>query len=145
MTLQPPAVAKQISHCQAFRIKEGDTNYFAMIFDEEGEGCKLVAILEIFEPGGATPPNQHQRAHEMFFILRGEGLAFANGEQIELRAGTAMLINPGSEHVVRNTGEGKLYSLTIMVPDEGFARVIRRGIPVELDAQDRAVISGIAV
>ena len=36
------------------------------------------------------------------------------------------------EHVVENTGPGKLYCLTMMTPNEGFAELIRAGTPVEL-------------
>lgn len=145
MSILPPAVAKSIAECPAFRIKESDTNYFVLIFDTEGEGCPPVAILEIFEKGGATPPNQHSHAYEMFFILQGEGLAYADDHKVELSRGSALLINPGSNHVVENTGEGKLYSLTIMTPDEGFAKLIRSGTPVELDDEDKAVIHGMAL
>ena len=48
----------------------------------------------------------------------------------------------GQEHVVENTGPEKLYCLTVMVPNEGFAELIRNGAPMTLDAADRAVIYG---
>ena len=69
----PAAIKKSMGACPAFRISSGDTNYFALVFDREGEDCDLVAVVEIFEPGGRTPPNGHLRAHEMFFVLEGEG------------------------------------------------------------------------
>ncbi len=37
---------------------------------------------------------------------------------------------------------GKLYCLTMMTPNEGFAELIRNGTPVELTDEDRAVITG---
>jgi hypothetical protein len=46
------------------------------------------------------------------------------------------------EHVVENTGPDKLYCLTVMVPNEGFAELIRDGAPMALDDADRAVITG---
>ena len=52
----------------------------------------------------------------------------------------ALLLRPGSEHVVENTGPGKLYTLTVMTPNEGFAELIRGGAPVELDAEDLRVL-----
>lgn len=51
-----------------------------------------------------------------------------------------MMLRPGTEHVVENPGPGKLYCLTTMVPDEEFAALIRNGTPVELDAEDLAVL-----
>lgn len=135
-----PAIRKAMAECPAWRISPEDTNYFAMVFDATGEGCDFVAVVEIFEPGGRTPPNTHARAHEMFFILEGEGRAWADGEMLTLRRGDAMLVRPGSAHEVENTGAGKLYCLTVMTPDEDFAALIRRGVPVNLSAQDKAVL-----
>ncbi|ARP84720.1 hypothetical protein CAL12_24465 [Bordetella genomosp. 8] len=136
----PKAIRKSLDQCPAYRISAGDTNYFALIFDGEGEGCDLVAVVEIFEPGGRTPPNVHARAHEMFFILAGEGRAYADGAVLDLRQGDAMLVRPGAHHAVENTGSGKLYCLTVMAPDEDFAALIRRGIPVSLTEEDHAVL-----
>jgi len=45
-------------------------------------------------------------------------------------------------HVIRNTGAGKLYTLTVMTPNEGFSELIRSGEPVRLDAQDLAILEG---
>lgn len=53
-----------------------------------------------------------------------------------------LLVPPGVEHVIRNTGAGKLYCLTLMAPDEEFAALIRGGAPVALTEEDRAVIAG---
>ena len=46
------------------------------------------------------------------------------------------------EHVVENTGPDKLYCLTVMVPNEGFAELIRNGATMALDGTDKAVITG---
>ena len=53
------------------------------------------------------------------------------------------MLRPGSLHVVENTGTGKLYTLTVMVPNQDFAELIRAGTPVELDAEDRRAIAGV--
>jgi hypothetical protein len=42
--------------------------------------------------------------------------------------------------VIENTGPGKLYTLTVMTPNEGFAELIRGGEPVELDDEDRRAL-----
>lgn len=42
--------------------------------------------------------------------------------------------------MIENQGEGRLYTLTIMVPNEEFAELIRSGIPVALDKEDLAVL-----
>ncbi len=135
-------IAKTMTECRAYRIAAGDSNYFAMIFDPEGDNVDLTCVIEIFEKGGKTPPNVHQRAHEMFFVLAGEGIAYCDGAEKVVKAGDALMVRPGGTHVVENTGAGKLYCLTVMVPNEDFAQLIRNGIPVTLDAEDKAVIAG---
>jgi len=133
---------KVISECRAFRISPRDTNYFALVFEPEGDGVDLTCVIEIFTVGGKTPPNVHRRAHEMFFVLHGEGRAFCDdAPPASIRAGDALLVRPGTNHVIENTGPGKLYTLTVMVPDEEFAALIRTGTPVELDAEDKAVLA----
>jgi hypothetical protein len=42
--------------------------------------------------------------------------------------------------VIENIGPGKLYTLTVMTPNEGFAELIRGGEPVALDDEDRRVL-----
>jgi mannose-6-phosphate isomerase-like protein (cupin superfamily) len=137
-----PAIVKRPGDYRAFRISPGDTNYMACVFDPLGEGVDFTCIVEIYTVGGRTPPNSHRAAHEMFFILKGEGRALADGTSTPLKAGDAILLRPGTEHVVENTGAGKLYALCVMVPNEGFAELIHNGTPVELDDEDRAVLEG---
>ena len=136
----PAATKKSVGDYRAYRISPGDTNRLAIIFDPVGEGTSFIACVEIFDVGGRTPPNAHLRAHEMFFVLKGEGLAQAGDRTVPIKTGDSLLVPPGSTHVIENTGRGRLYTLTLMVPDEEFAALIRRGTPVELDDEDRAVL-----
>jgi mannose-6-phosphate isomerase-like protein (cupin superfamily) len=129
------------ANAKAFRISPTDTNYFAMLFDPEKDGIRNVFVVEIFKPGGATPPNTHSDADEFFYVLAGEGVARCGTVETPIKTGDALLLKPGNEHVIRNTGAGKLYCLTVMTPNEGFAELIRSGQAVELDDEDRAVLS----
>jgi len=140
----PAAIKKTLRDCPAYRISPADTNYFALVFDGMGDGCPFVAVVEIFAVGGRTPPNAHHAAHEMFFVLAGEGVALCDGQRLPITRGDALMVKPGAEHVVENTGADKLYCLTIMVPDEAFAALIRAGTPVVLDEADRRVLGGLA-
>lgn len=138
----PPMVARSVARIEARRIAPADTNYFVMLFDPETDGIEQVCVVEIFAVGGATPPNAHSRAHEFFFVLAGEGVARCGEEARRIAKGDAMMLRPGAEHVIENTGTGKLYTLTFMAPNEGFAELIRAGQPVALDQEDLAVLCG---
>ena len=128
---------------KAFRISPDDTNYMICIADpvaDKADGIAFTAIVEVYSVGGKTPPNSHATAHEMFYVLSGEGMATCDGETAALSPGDSIVVPPGAEHVVENTGTGKLYTLTVMVPNEEFAELIHNGEPVEVDAEDLAVM-----
>jgi len=134
-------VYKSPKDYQAFRISPHDSNRLAIVFDPTIANMSLTYCVEIFDVGGKTPPNRHQLAVEMFFVLKGEGLASCDGKTVSIRAGDSVLVPPTGTHVLENTGSGRLYTLCIMVPNEDFAELIRSGTPVELDAEDMAVLS----
>ena len=136
------AILKRAADLRGFRIAPGDSNHFACLLDPIADGASFTLVVEIFAPGGATPPNTHRAAQEAFFVLRGTGRARAGDTWREIGPGDTLMLPPETEHVVENTGAGKLYCLTLMVPDEDFAALIRGGIPVELDDEDLAVLGG---
>ncbi|HEY9633514.1 MAG TPA: cupin domain-containing protein [Coleofasciculaceae cyanobacterium] len=125
---------------QAYRISPQDSNRLAIVFDPAAADASLTFCVEIFDEGGKTPPNRHQFAVELFFVLKGEGLASCDGKTVPISAGDSLLVPPTGIHELRNTGSGRLYTLCIMVPNEDFAELIRSGIPVELDEEDLRVL-----
>ncbi|MDJ1168598.1 cupin domain-containing protein [Roseofilum sp. BLCC_M154] len=133
-------VVKSPTEYQAYRISPKDSNRLAIVFDPTMSDFSLTYCIEIFDPGGKTPPNRHQLAVEMFFILKGEGLAYCDGKVVSIQAGDSLMVPPTGTHIIENTGKGRMYALCIMVPNENFAELIRSGIPVELDAEDFEVL-----
>jgi mannose-6-phosphate isomerase-like protein (cupin superfamily) len=126
---------------QVYRISPNDSNRLAIIFEPKTANASLTVCVEIFDKGGKTPPNRHQIAVEMFFVLKGEGMATCDGKTVPIRAGDSLLVPPTGIHEISNTGNGRLYALCIMVPNEDFAELIRSGIPVELDEEDMRVLN----
>jgi mannose-6-phosphate isomerase-like protein (cupin superfamily) len=138
-----PFSVAALAQARAFRISPDDTKYFVVLFDQTSDAIDNIFVIEIFRPGGATPPNEHAAAHEFFHVLHGEGIARCDGKTLAIRKGDSLLLHPGSEHVIENTGTGKLYTLTVMTPNEGFSELIRGGDPVELDAEDIRILQGL--
>jgi len=138
----PGMQARALRDCAVFRIRAGESNKFALVADPVEDRTGFINVIEIFDVGGRTPPNTHQYAVEGFFVLHGEGVAIAGDRRIPLRKGASLLVRPGQEHVVENTGTTRLYCLTTMVPNEAFAELIRAGVPDRLDDEDLAVLEG---
>ncbi|MDI9637124.1 cupin domain-containing protein [Oscillatoria amoena NRMC-F 0135] len=134
-----PAIESPTDY-QAYRISPNDTNRLAIVFDPSTTDFSLTYCVEIFDIGGKTPPNRHQLAVEMFFVLKGEGLATCDGKSVRIQAGDSLLVPPTGTHVIENTGKDRLYALCIMIPNEDFAELIRSGTPVELDEEDMRVL-----
>lgn len=133
---------EQVGKAEVWRISPTDTNYFVMLFDPANAPTDNIYVVEVFTAGGATPPNSHSSAHEFFYVIEGEGYASSDGERLPISKGDALLLNPGSVHVVENTGKGKLYTLTIMTPNQDFSQLIRSGELVSLDEEDLRVLTG---
>lgn len=129
--------------CPVFRIAAGETNKFVMLVDPLEQKTGFVQVLEIFDVGGFTPPNQHRAADEVFVVLHGQGVATLGDSQIDVKPGSVLLLRPGHAHAVRNTGITRLYCLTTMVPDEDFAKLITSGVPDTLDSEDLQVLGWI--
>lgn len=138
------AVAKSPKDYSVYRINPDDSNRLAIIFDTEESQHFLTCCVEIFDIGGQTPPNRHQWAVEMFFVLQGEGEAICDGKNVSIKTGDSLLIPPTGTHIIKNTGTTRLYTLTLMVPNEHFSELIRSGTPVELDEEDILVLSRLA-
>ena len=85
------SVVKTLTDYQAYRISPNDTNRLAIIFDPDSANDSLTVCVEIFEVGSKTPPHRHNFAVEMFFILKGEGIAVCDGKETFLHTGDSVL------------------------------------------------------
>jgi mannose-6-phosphate isomerase-like protein (cupin superfamily) len=134
------SVVKSPKDYQVFRITPQDSNRLAIVFDSSIADDSLTVCVEIFDPGGRTPTHRHHFAVEMFFILKGEGMAICDGKTLPLRPGDSLLVRPTGIHEIRNTGSGRLYALCFMVPNEDFSELIRSGVSEKLDEEDLNVL-----
>ena len=78
-----------------------------------GEGGKLISWR--IHPGGSVGPHSHPASDELDFVLLGTGLAVCDGQEELLEPGVCHICKKGSEHSIRNTGEGDLVLLTVVV------------------------------
>jgi mannose-6-phosphate isomerase-like protein (cupin superfamily) len=127
--------------CRVSRISPADTNKFVMTVDPVTDKAPFLSVVEIFETGGKTPLHHHDHAHEMFYVLEGSGRAHCGSVTYDMEKGDTLVLPPGIDHIVENVGSSRLYCLTVMVPNEGLAELIRAGMPMVLDEADRAIVA----
>lgn len=60
--------------------------------------------------------NRHRGADQWLFVVSGTGTAIVEGESVELRQGTLLLIERGEVHEIQNTGSVPLKTLNFYVP-----------------------------
>lgn len=97
-------------------------------------------FLEVHDPSDRVPFHVHHEAAELFFVLRGSALFHAGERTIVARGGDFVVVPPELPHDLQNPGPGRLYLITVLSRDAGFADLLRHGIPTPLDAEDLAVL-----
>jgi nicotinamidase-related amidase/quercetin dioxygenase-like cupin family protein len=124
----------------AHRISPGDTVKFVVLRRPEHAGDASV-FVEIWDEGGSQPPNSHSRSVETFYVLHGRALAHCDGSSFPLASHQFLVLQPGSLHYIENVGDDRMYAITTMSPDEGFARIVENGPTESLDDFDRAMLN----
>ncbi|SNQ49817.1 conserved hypothetical protein [Frankia canadensis] len=136
-----PATLIEPDTLEMRHISAGDTVRLAVLAGPEVS--PVTVILEAWEAGGAQPPNSHPASTELFVFLRGSGVAVCDGVETSVAAGATLVLPPTSLHHITNTGSGRMYALTLMCPDDGFAAMVRRGPLAGTDDEDRAVLAAL--
>lgn len=123
------------------RIAADDTVRLALV-RPPADADDFSVSFEVWDPDGSQPPNSHPRSTETFWFLQGSGVAISDGIETPVAAGQFLVLPAGSVHQIRNTGPGRLYAITTMMPDDGFAQLITNGPLADLDPADLAVLAG---
>lgn len=136
-----PVLARPTS-VQAYLISPADTVKLAVLAGPR-TGSATTVVFEVWEPGGSQPPNSHEASSETFVVLAGNGTAYSDEHVVDIGPGDTLTLMPESTHRIVNTSSTeRLYTLTIMASDEGFAQLIESGTPVDLDEADLRVLGG---
>lgn len=76
--------------------------------------CATMVLAPGDHEGG--PDNRHRGADQWLFVLSGTGQAILGGRRHALRRNTALLIERGTTHEIRNTGRTPLRTINLYVP-----------------------------
>ena len=102
-------------------------SYNQVIHDGDGEitrtpffrdVLRLPVSFEIWELAAGVSEGGHTHKgesalEELYYFIEGEGVMWADGEDVPVRAGDAVLVPEGSDHGLRNTGSRSLKLLII--------------------------------
>lgn len=106
---------------------------------ESRDGAPTV-FLEVHDASDRVPFHSHHEAAELFFVLRGTAHFQAGERTIRAEGGDFVVMPPDLPHALQNPGPGRLYLITVLSRDAGFAELLQHGIPSPLDAEDLAVL-----
>jgi quercetin dioxygenase-like cupin family protein len=74
-------------------------------------------VLTRVAAGGHFSPHRDRYGH-LFYVLRGKGVFFAEGENHPLAGGSVVRIAPGEDHGYRNPGPEELVLLSLNIPEQ---------------------------
>lgn len=140
MPATTPPQLFDIATAVARHISPGDTVKLALLRGPD-DVHDVSVFLEIWEPGGSQPANSHPGSVETFLFLRGSGKAYCDDHQVDVSAGQLLVLPAQSVHRIESSPGTKLYAITTMAPDDGFAALVSRGQPAPLDDDERAVLA----
>ena len=112
-----------------FQLPNNTKNRIAPVFDPFRDCTPFTCSMEILEPEGVIPKHRHEEAYELFIVLSGRvDLYLGSDTPTVRRQGDCCLVKPGNIHSLINPDkEEKLYMLSIILPNETFAKDVWNG------------------
>lgn len=125
---------------QGFRLSNHDHCRLALLNRPEAGGSGCTVFLEVHDPCNRVPPHCHHHAAELYFVLRGKVIFHVEDRSITATGGDVVIVPEEAIHDLENPGPGRLYLLTVLSQDGGFAELLEHGVPTPLDAEDLQVL-----
>jgi mannose-6-phosphate isomerase-like protein (cupin superfamily) len=116
-----------------FGATEANTDYRRVFFT--GARSQLVAMS--IPPGESIGVEKHARVEQTIVILSGTGHVVLDGKRTDIGGGDVVVVTPGVEHNLVNTGAAPLKLFTTYVPPNHIdGRVHRTKGDAERDIED---------
>lgn len=85
-------------------------------FDGKNGKLKMFSLAEL-KPGEEVEFHIHEGESESYYVISGEGLYNDNGEEVRVLPGTVTYTPSGSCHGIKNTGDGMLTFIALILLD----------------------------
>lgn len=110
--LSPKILVVPIAEAHHRELPEGDYYHFI------SRGVPMMTLV-VVRPGAKTGTHCHEREEQTYYILSGEGQLILGEQVIPVSPRTAILIPPGQDHAIHNTGDSDLeYLMQYLWPGE---------------------------
>lgn len=123
-------------HANILKETEGNENFRRVLFT----GMKSQVVVMCIPPGGEIGTETHVHTEQTLFFLAGAGEAILNGTTSPIAHGDVLVVSPGIEHNIRNTGTSDLKLYTVYAPPNHIdGRIHHTKAEADADAEDEAV------
>lgn len=85
-------------------------------------------------PAGVSVPfvHAHKRNEEIYVILDGKGMLYIDGEELEIRAGDVLRIDPAGERCIKADAQSSIRFICVQAEAKSLVQFTRNdGIPCE--------------
>lgn len=93
---------------------------------EVATGKHSQIVLMCLQPGEAIGEEVHEENDQIFLVAKGSGEAMVAGTARPLEKGTVLLVEAGTRHDIRNTGDKRLRLVTIYSPPHQAPGTVHR-------------------
>jgi len=91
--------------------------YSKLLINADNAGSQHLDVrISSYQPKGASDEHVHERAEQVYYILRGRGLMVLDGERAVVEPNTTIFIPPGVRHALYNTGFEDLLFMVVTSP-----------------------------
>ncbi len=73
-------------------------------------------VIRVLPGETVRPAHSHPEGEELIYIMSGTGQAWVDGEIQPMRAGSAVLFEPGQVHMIRNVGDEEMKVVCFFAP-----------------------------
>jgi|WetSurMetagenome_2_1015567.scaffolds.fasta_scaffold703383_1 mannose-6-phosphate isomerase-like protein (cupin superfamily) len=83
------------------------------VIGESDSTTGLRVSFVLMQENGKADPHVHEEAEQLFMVLKGEMMFTIEGVEISVKAGSAILVQPGESHENYNASQGETEYLVI--------------------------------
>jgi mannose-6-phosphate isomerase-like protein (cupin superfamily) len=130
---QPEAKHVQPYRAELFRLARANDDYRRVLFT----GARSQLVVMSLPPGQSIGVERHAHVEQTLVVVSGSGQVLLDGEKKPVRDGDVIVVTPGTEHNLLNTGAAPLKLFTIYVPPNHIdGRVHKTKQDAERDVED---------